>query len=295
MQHIYLAPMKNITCWAFRNSFSYISDSYTEMLNLNSLLYQKEKALELIDTYEIPNQNQWLQILTHSLSDMKALPKFIVDFCYNYPKRKFIYGVNINACCPEPDIIRAGDGAALIKRTKRLINLFNTFLNSSNIDFIKISCKMRLGINQQEMKYKKVLQLLEEIEKLDDDRIAPTIIHFRHARQNSDSRPHWEYLEDILNCEYKIIINGGISTIDDVYKIQSQFQNIEIKKWKNTILGIMIGKAILKNPLYINSFLGTMNIKINLIDWKEKLIKGLERYKPSNRFITELNKIYHIK
>ncbi|MBY9007222.1 MAG: tRNA-dihydrouridine synthase [Candidatus Lokiarchaeota archaeon] len=294
MDNIHLAPMKNISCWAFRNSFRHISNSYTEMLNLNSLLHKKQKASKLIDTYKIPNQNQWLQVLTHNLSDMNDLPNFIKEFQNKYPEKKYIYGINLNACCPDLGVIAAGDGAALIKRTKRLIDLFKIFLRASSTDFLRISCKIRLGINLQEMKHNKVLNFIKELDNIDDDRISPTIIHFRHAQQNSDSTPHWEIIEDLLNCDHKIIINGGIGSINDIHKIQTYLSDNVREKWNERLSGIMIGKAVLKNPICIESISNISKKKVSLKYWKDQFIRGLKEHPPSYRFIKELNRTYQI-
>lgn len=290
MSSIHLAPMKNITCWAFRNSFQQISDSYTEMLNLSSILSKKKESLKLIDTYNIKNQHQWIQVLTHSITDIKQLPSFIDRFQHEYPEKANIFGVNINACCPDSAVIAAGDGAALIKRTKRLTELIKVFLGSSISDTLHISCKIRLGLNLKEMKYNKISEFLEQLQEIDDDRISPLIIHFRHARQNSDSKPHWEFLERLLQCNYKIVINGGIQTIDDIDTIKGNLSEQTSKKWKNVVSGIMIGKAVFKNPLCFNSFSNKSVNKKNLIDWKNRLINGLKVHPPQDRYITNLNK-----
>ncbi|GAH13361.1 unnamed protein product, partial [marine sediment metagenome] len=111
--------MKNISCWAFRALFPEATDSYTEMINLKELVNLKRRAWDNVDTFSINNQRQWVQVLTNNINDISRLPECLEKFCSDNPERANIYGACINACCPDPRVISAGEGAALIKRTKR--------------------------------------------------------------------------------------------------------------------------------------------------------------------------------
>ena len=288
----HLAPMKNICCWAFRASIFGITDSYVEMINLESLLNNKRNAWNLIDTYPIKNQNQWLQILTHNLKDISLLPKILIQFFKNNPERNNIYGVNINAGCPDPNIISAGDGAALIKRTKRLIDLVKSFLSVPESQNLHLSCKLRIGLNEREMNYKKVGDFLESLRSIDDHRLKPPIIHFKHAKQSSKESPHWEFLESFLNINVPIIINGDISNPNDIKKIKEILPNDLQNQWNNLIAGIMIGRGILKNPICFEAFKANIDNRVDESQWKILFQNNLKVHPPQKKYLVNLGNCY---
>ena len=245
---LHLAPMKGITCWAFRASIIGATDSYSEYINLRSLLRIKSKGWDNVDTYNIVGQRQWLQILTHDIRDISIFPKILKEFCSTNPERAHIYGVNINVGCPDPAVITAGDGAALIKRIKRLKDLIQAFLGKAESHIFQISVKLRLGLNEREMKYNKILEFLEELKSLEDPRISPPIVHFKHAKQTSKEPPHWEVLESLINADVPLIINGSIKEPKDLEKIQEILSSRSQQKWDKNIRGIMIGREAIRNP-----------------------------------------------
>ncbi len=288
----HLAPMKNISCWAFRASILGITDSYVEMINLDSLLNNKENAWNLIDTYPIKNQKQWLQILTHNLKDISLLPKILNEFFKNNPERSNIYGVNINAGCPDPNIISAGDGAALIKRTKRLFDLIKSYLSAPESQNLHLSCKLRLGLNEKEMNYNKIVDFLETLRSIDDHRLKPPIIHFKHAKQSSNEKCHWEFLESLLDTHIPVIINGDISVPNDINTIKKILPNKQQNQWDNLIAGIMIGRGVLKNPICFKAFNPIKDVKIDENQWKKLLYKNLKLHPPQKKFLVNLSNVY---
>ncbi|MBN1801010.1 MAG: tRNA-dihydrouridine synthase [Candidatus Lokiarchaeota archaeon] len=290
---LHLAPMKNISCWAFRALFPEITDSYTEMINLKELIKERQRVWDHIDTFQIKNHRQWIQVLTNNVNDMLRLPECLKSFYSKNPERANIYGVCINACCPDPRIISAGEGAALVKRTKRLRNLIEVFLGDSESHRFHISCKMLLGLNSKEMYYNKCLDFLSSIESIDDPRLAPTIIHFKHAKQPSISEPHWEFLQTSLKAGMPIIINGNIRTNQDIQNIKQKLSLDTQKKWNELILGLMIGREALRNPDCFQFFITrSQNEKIS----KKKLLKNnIKTHSPEMRFLKNIKKYIHFE
>ena len=288
---LHLAPMKGITCWAFRASIIGATDSYTEYINLKSLLNINATGWDNVDTFNIEGQRQWLQILTHDIKDISIFPKILQEFCSSNPERAHIYGVNINAGCPDPEVITAGDGAALIKRIKRLKDLIQAFLGEPNSHAYQISVKLRLGLNEREMKYNKVLDFLKELKSLEDSRISPPIVHFKHAKQPSKEPPHWELLESLINAEVPLIINGSIKEPQDLEKIQEILSSSSQQNWDKNIRGIMIGREVIRNPECFKQFEKNLIISDDK-NWNEYFIENLKRYPPKNQFTVNFRKFY---
>jgi len=289
-----LAPMKGITCWAFRASVIGATDSYTEYINLKSLLNIKAKGWDKVDTYSIAGQRQWLQILTHDIRDISIFPKILKEFCLTNPERAHIYGININAGCPDPAVITAGDGAALIKRIKRLKELIQAFIGEPNSHAFQIGVKLRLGLNEREMNYNKVLILLEELKSLEDPRIAPLIVHFKHAKQTSKEPPHWEFLESFINADIPFIINGSIKEPKDIEQIQKKISSGSRQSWDKIISGIMIGREAIRNPECFNLF--EKNLRMNDDkSWNDYFIENLKFHPPKSQFIANFRKLYSME
>jgi tRNA-dihydrouridine synthase len=258
---LHLAPMKGITNYEFRHKIKGPTDSYTEMIHLGQLIDQKAKAWEKVDTFSIPNQRQWVQVLTNSESDMEAFPDILRNFSKSNPRRKFIYGINLNAGCPDPQIIQAGEGAALNSRPQKIGSLLKGFLSALKDQEVKfhISVKFRLGKTALEMKKYKFREILEELSKINNPLLKAPIIHFKHAQQHSDDDEHWEMLELAMNVGLPIIINGGIKSIHDFKKIKTQVPSNCRKNWNNIIVGIMMGREPLRNPNCFHKFRGYKN------------------------------------
>ncbi len=282
--------MKNISCWAFRALFPEATDSYTEMLNLKELITLKRKTWNNVDTFSIDNQHQWVQVLTNNINDISQLPTCLDQFCSDNPERANIYGVCINACCPDPRIISAGEGAALIKRTKRLRDLIIAFLGEPNSHPFHINCKILLGLNLNEMNYYKFLDFLNIIKDIKDKRLKPIIINFKHAKQSSKSKPHWELLETALTADMPITINGNINNNQDVQKIINKLPLKSQRKYETLISGIMIGRATLRNLNCFQTFLSSPYKK--QISKKTLIVDNLNKHPPHRRFYDNINNYY---
>ena len=233
--------MENITCWAFRKLCK-SSDSYTGMLSLTNLI-KRENTWDEIDTFAIPGQRQWIQIATSKEAECSAFLKKLEEYIKKHPERDNIYGIQLNASCPSPNLIRIGQGPALIKRLTKVCNLLNELLKQ---DKYKIGIKLRLGLNEIELKQRKIFILLRELEKIakDNKNFTNVTIHFKHAQESSSSNYDYSLLNEIASYNLPIIINGGIKNLEDAKKL---IETITPENRKN-IKGIMIGRESLKNP-----------------------------------------------
>lgn len=256
----HVAPMKGITDWTFRKNCQGATDSYTGMIQLREILSNNVRAIDKLDLAYIEGQNQWIQILTNSPQEMEKLPTWLNTFCKEFPEKSHIYGININLGCPDPQIISAGKGAALIKRRKRILDLINAFFESTDNSY-HLSLKFRLGMNMRDVTMKVLLDVLENLTVIDDMRFHPPIIHFKHAKQQSDESSIWEYLDPFLDAGFSFILNGNIKVPQDIHTIRNQ---LDIKRkglFKQQMKGIMIGRALMSNPSVFLEF------QENFRDW----------------------------
>ncbi|VVB78208.1 tRNA-dihydrouridine(20/20a) synthase [uncultured archaeon] len=235
---IHLASMENITCWAFRSLMQGVSDSYTGMISMGYLI-ERHKAWKEVDMYPISSQRQWLQVLTSRENECKKFLERINEKLSEEPEKDNCYGIQLNCSCPSPMITGIGQGSALVKRPLKVYNLVSELLKQ---DKFKVSLKTRLGLNPLEIKEGRIFKLLEELEKIKDPNFTEVVVHFRHAKERSDSPYDYSPLKEILDFNIPIVINGGINCYRDYNNIVKN-----IPKRKN-IKGIMIGREALKNP-----------------------------------------------
>jgi tRNA-dihydrouridine synthase len=260
---LHLASMENITCWAYRSLFASATDSYTGVLSMNNLI-RRNNAWKEIDTFNIPNQRQWIQVATSKEKECSEFIKMLSEEIKKEPPKDNIHGIQLNASCPSPNLIRIGQGPALIKRSTKIANLLKELLKQ---DKFKIGIKLRLGLNEKEVRERKILKLFEELEKIKDPNLTRISIHFKHAGQKSREAYDYSVLKELDSYHLPLIINGGINTPLDFTKIINSF---EVKNVK----GLMIGRATFENP---NIFADFSN-KLNQTAVTNKTLSETKRY-----------------
>jgi tRNA-dihydrouridine synthase B len=113
-------------------------------------------------------------------------------------------GFNINLGCPSIDVVKAGLGSAMIKRSTKVQKL---------IDLVRkynypVSIKCRLGMNNFEKKNKAYMKLINNT--------TPDyfIIHLRHAWQKYSEPADWSVVPELISAANKlgkkVVINGDI-------------------------------------------------------------------------------------
>ncbi|MBS3079193.1 tRNA-dihydrouridine synthase [Candidatus Pacearchaeota archaeon] len=274
---IQLASMENITCWAFRSLMQGVTDSYSGVMSMNYLV-KRNKAWHEVDMFPINGQKQWLQVATSKEEECAAFLKKLNEklitsqtlalggkasrneklkedpkkydnkMVIDNPARPVrnikgsldaLYGIQLNCSCPSPNVISIGQGPALIKRPQRVVGIINELLKQ---DKFKISIKTRLGLNEFEVRERRLFKLLDELEKIKDPNFTEVVVHFRHAKEKSTAEYDYSSLREICDYNIPIVINGGINSYKDYNNIVKN-----IPKRKN-IKGFMIGREALKNP-----------------------------------------------
>lgn len=249
----HVAPMKNITNWRFRANCQGATDSYSEMIQLFEILKKKPRAMHQLDFREIYGQNQWIQVLTNNPKEMAKLPAILTEISQTDPKRSHFIGVNINLGCPDPHIISAGQGAALIKRRKRIVDMVEAFLTDTTHPYC-INLKFRLGMHEQDIQMGVLVDVLNHLSVIEDDRYKPAIIHMKHAKQNSSEPARWEYVSHLLELDQPLILNGDLTCPKDLVKIITSLSPSIQAKFRVYVKGIMIGRALISNPRLFETF-----------------------------------------
>ncbi len=233
---------------------------YTEMVATKSAIFGDRKKILSFSEEEKPLA---LQVGGSDKKELSEVCKIAEDMGYDE--------ININLGCPSKKVQKNKFGACLMKEPDLVSECINKMINSCKIP---VTAKTRIGFdNVEEFEY-----LNEFILKMKKAGCRTFILHARKAilkgltpKQNLNiPKLNYEIVYKIKkeNPDLKIIINGGISKIE------------EIKSHLEYCDGVMIGRAIYQNPYFLveiekELFNTTNNPSREIV--VEKLLKYLEK------------------
>ena len=201
---------------------------YTEMVATKSAIHGDRKKILSYSPEEKPLA---LQVGGSNKEELSEVAKIAEDMGYDE--------ININLGCPSKKVQKNKFGACLMKEPDLVAECINAMANSCKIP---VTAKTRIGFdNTEEFGY-----LNQFINKMRDAGAKTFILHARKAmltglspKQNlSIPKLNYNMVYDIKkeNSELEIIINGGISKIED------------INNHLTFCDGVMIGRSIYQNP-----------------------------------------------
>jgi len=258
---IHVAAIDNVTCWAFRKLCVGATDSYTGVISMGTLV-ERNNAWKEVDTFSIEGQRQWIQVATSKEKECADFIKRLEQHLAENPSKDNVHGIQINASCPSPNLIRVGQGPALIKRASKVSSVLRELLKQ---DKFKVGIKVRLGLNAAEVEQRKILHLFSQIEAIGDPNLSRVTVHFKHAGQRSAEPYDYSLLKELVSYKLPLVLNGGIRTAADVHRI--------IKDVDGTnIAGVMAARAGLEDP---NCFVRLSN-ELNGTSLKERTMAELK-------------------
>ena len=260
---ISVAPMMDCTDRHDRFFLRLISKNvmlYSEMVATKSALHGDRKKILGYSPEEKPLA---LQVGGSDKKELAEVAKIAEDMGYDE--------ININLGCPSKKVQKNMFGACLMKEPNLVSECINEMVNSCSIP---VTAKTRIGFDDTEdFDY-----LNKFIMKIKEAGSTTFIIHARKAilkgltpKQNLNiPKLNYEMVYKIKkeNPDLEIIINGGISKIE------------EIKNHLKICNGVMIGRAIYQNPYFLIEIEREIfNVKENPTreEVAEKLLKYLEK------------------
>ena len=257
---ISVAPMMDCTDRHNRFFLRLISKNvllYTEMIATKSALHGDRKKILSYSPEEKPLA---LQVGGSDKKELAEVAKIGEDMGYDE--------ININLGCPSKKVQKNMFGACLMKEPHLVSECINEMVNSCKIP---VTAKTRIGFDDTES----FDYLNNFILKLKEAGCKTFVIHARKAvlkgltpKQNLNiPKLNYEMVYKVkeANPDLEIIINGGISKID------------EIKKHLKNCDGAMIGRAIYQNPYFLVDIEKEIfNVKNN--PTREEVAKELLKY-----------------
>ena len=236
---------------------------YTEMVATKSAIHGDRKKILSYSPEEKPLA---LQVGGSNKEELAEVAKIAESMGYDE--------ININLGCPSKKVQKNKFGACLMKEPDLVAECISEMVNSCKIP---VTAKTRIGFDDEEsFEY-----LNNFIHEMRDAGTKTFILHARKAmltglspKQNLNiPKLNYNMVYEIKkqNPELEIIINGGISKID------------EINKHLNICDGVMIGRSIYQNPYSLVEIEKEIfNTKINptreqvaeqLLEYVEKEVK----------------------
>ena len=205
---------------------------YSEMVATKSAIHgDREKILG----FRNEEQPVALQVGGSDKKELAQVAKLAEE--YNYKE------INLNLGCPSKKVQKNSFGACLMKEPELVADCLNEMVNACNIP---VTAKTRIGVDHiEDFDY-----LNKFVNKIKEAGCKTIILHARKAilkgltpKQNlSIPKLNYERVYEIKkeNPDLEVIINGGITNIED------------IKKHLEICDGVMIGRAIYQNPYFLS-------------------------------------------
>ena len=231
---VFLAPMAGVTDAPFRELVSKfgVSATVSEMISSEALTRNSRKTYKrLVDS----NNVNIVQIMGSNPKLMSQSAKISEDNGADI--------VDINMGCPVKKIVNNNSGAALLKDERLAVAIAEMVVKSVKVP---VTVKMRLGWDSSSKNFRNLAKQFESVG------VRMISIHCRTRTQMYSGIANWKEicdLEEIIQIPY--LVNGSICNYEDAQHALTLSQ----------AQGIMIGRAALGHPWFLNQILKKINFQ----------------------------------
>lgn len=259
-----LAPLEDFSDNALRTlCYRYGADlTFTEMIRAEALAKKVESVWKRIEF-----KDDTSTVIQISVNKEYILKKFLSMF---KPSDSF-KGFNFNFGCPDPQIVKLGQGCAMIKRiakTEKLLKIIKKREYNASI-------KLRLGMNIFERQKKVYLNLIKNVNA------DFFIVHSRYGTQKYNEPADFSVYPECVDTGKTIIANGDIETKEHV-------KHLKLMGLK----GVMLARSAIVNPAIFDYLKGKDIPNISAIkkEYEELALKYNSPFRYRNNVLKHLGK-----
>lgn len=231
--NVLMAPLAGYTCFPFRLMVERLGagSAYTEMVSSDGLKYNDQATSKLLFTDD-REKLKCVQLLG-------SVPTVFERAVKSERLEKFDV-VDINMGCPVPNVIKAGEGSALLEDLPRASKIIEACKRSGKV----VSVKCRIGMNKQKI-------VIEEFARMCEASGADMItVHGRTRDMMYDGEPLYDYIKLAKqSVKIPVFANGGIDSKDKAIEMME----------KTGADGIMLARYGFENPLIFSELTRTEN------------------------------------
>ena len=229
--NVLMAPLAGYTCFPFRLMAEKLGagSAYTEMVSSDALKYNDGATSKLLYTDD-REKLKCVQLLgsVPSVFERAAKSKLLEKFDI----------IDINMGCPVPNVVKSGEGSALLEDIPRASKIIEACKRSGKV----VSVKCRIGMNKEKI-------VIREFARMCEASGADMItVHGRTRSMMYDGEPMYEYIKlakDSVNIP--VFANGGIFSREDAEKMM-ELTGAD---------GVMLARYGFENPLIFAELTGT--------------------------------------
>lgn len=228
--NVLMAPLAGYTCFPFRLMARRLGAAlaFTEMTSADGLKYSDSATRKLLFTNGLENPKA-VQLLG-------AEPNVFEHACRSGFIEPFDI-VDINMGCPVPNVIKSGEGCALVAKPAAAAKIIEACKRSGKF----VTVKFRIGMTENDI-------VAAEFSKLCENSGADMItIHGRTRNMMYSGAPLYEHIAEAKAAvKIPVIANGGIFSENDA---------VEMMK-KTGADGVMLARYGFENPLIFSELSG---------------------------------------
>ena len=228
--NVLMAPLAGYTCFPFRLMVEKLGagSAYTEMVSADALKYNDRATEKLLYTDE-REKIKCVQLLG-------STPTVFEKAVKSERLQKFDV-IDINMGCPVPNVVKSGEGCALLEDIPRASKIIEACKRSGK----PVSVKCRIGMNPQKI-------VIEEFARMCEASGADMItVHGRTRNMMYDGEPLYEYIRLAKDAvSIPVFANGGIDSIEKAEEMME----------KTGADGVMLARYGFENPLIFAEITG---------------------------------------
>ena len=228
--NVLMAPLAGYTCFPFRLMVERLGagSAYTEMVSSDGLKYNDRATAKLLYTDD-REKLKCVQLLG-------SIPAVFERAAKSERLERFDV-IDVNMGCPVPNVIKAGEGSALLEDLPRASKIIEACKRSGKV----VSVKCRVGLNRQKI-------VIEEFARMCEQSGADMItVHGRTRDMMYDGEPLYDLIKLAKqSVKIPVFANGGID---------SKAAAVEMME-KTGADGIMLARYGFENPLIFAELTG---------------------------------------